>query len=148
LDERRVNRLGCLSGFAALAIAPAVVIVAWWLWKREVSFPRDHWRFTHHIAGTALERFPIVSPSSPPVYRQRMTSGLANWIEVTYATRTSLQEIAAGVATACPEEDWAKLGAAQFAERQYAAAALSCGRVQWSVGRGPTGLSVHAFVMD
>jgi hypothetical protein len=133
---------------AGLLALPVALVAAWWLWKREVSFPREHWRFGWHMAGTGLDSFPVVAPARAPVYRQKVSSAFTSWIEVRYDSLAPFADVMRAIAALCPHDAWTRLDPAALAAEAERAAALACGRVLVSLGPGDAGLRVHAFRFD
>jgi hypothetical protein len=138
LHRTTLGALGCLA-------LPAALVAAWWLWKRDVSFTRDHWRFAWHIADTGLDRFPFLAPAAPPIYRQWISSGLTSWIEVRYDSLAPFADVMRTIAALCPNEPWTRLDPAALAAEADRAAALGCGKLLVSLSPAAAGLHVHAF---
>ena len=125
-----------LPWLLAPALLLAALVLAWWLWKREVTFGPEGWRYRWHVAGTELARFPVVAPLAPPVFTQRITSGYGEFVGTRYATRAPRAEVLGAIRAACPEV------------RTVAGDAAACGAVLFSVTERDGVLVVEAFLSD
>jgi hypothetical protein len=141
-------RRGLIAIIAAVLLVPSAGVATVLLWKREVAFPRDHWRFRYHVAGTALASFPIVRPVSEPVYKQRISSAFVPWLSLTYITGAPLPDFMRTVAGSCPDAPWARLDEAGLLIRARQMEAFSCAGVLFWLVDLPESLRINVLQTD